>query len=52
MLYTFFWLIHRFWSLIANVPEHSVCSIFIGEWVWNQEAQYMFSAYLNFRLYN
>jgi hypothetical protein len=21
------------WSLVANVSEHSVCSIFIGEWV-------------------
>jgi hypothetical protein len=28
-----FGLFSGVWSLIANVSEHSVCSIFIGEWV-------------------
>jgi hypothetical protein len=34
MSYVFFWvvLLHMEF-LIANVSEHSVCSIFIGEWV-------------------
>jgi hypothetical protein len=28
-----FWLFSGVWSLITNVSEHSVCPIFIGEWV-------------------
>jgi hypothetical protein len=24
------------WSLVANILDHFVCSIFIGEWVWRQ----------------
>jgi hypothetical protein len=23
------------WCLIADVSEHRVCSIFIGEWIWS-----------------
>jgi hypothetical protein len=29
----FSFVFYGVWSLIANVSEHSVCSIFIDEWV-------------------
>jgi hypothetical protein len=55
----YFGLFSGVWDLIANVSEHSVCSIFIGEWVrsvtgrrnWNEDGTNSFSETLAIKLH-